>query len=55
LARDITELPKKEEEVLKSNRFACGEKKNGSEAFPCSARGESIHLKEQMSQHLSIE
>ena len=30
LARDITELPEKErEEVLKSDRFACGEKKNG--------------------------
>ncbi len=30
LARDITELPESErEEVLKSNRFACGEKKNG--------------------------
>jgi ATP-dependent DNA ligase len=30
LARDITELSEKErEEVLKSDRFACGEKKNG--------------------------
>ncbi len=30
LARDITELPEKErEEILKSDRFACGEKKNG--------------------------
>jgi len=30
LARDITELPEKErEEVLKSDRFVCGEKKNG--------------------------
>jgi ATP-dependent DNA ligase len=30
LARDITELSeKKREEVLKSDRFACGEKKNG--------------------------
>ncbi len=30
LARDITELPEKErEQVLKSDRFACGEKKNG--------------------------
>jgi len=30
LARDITELPEKErEEVLNSDRFACGEKKNG--------------------------
>jgi ATP-dependent DNA ligase len=30
LARDITELPEKErEEVLRSERFACGEKKNG--------------------------
>ena len=30
LARDITELPEKErEKVLKGDRFACGEKKNG--------------------------
>lgn len=30
LARDITELPEKErEEVLKNDRFVCGEKKNG--------------------------
>jgi ATP-dependent DNA ligase len=34
LARGITELPEKErEEVLKSDRFACGEKKNGIRGF----------------------